>query len=67
MTTAIIIIVILLTLAYFYLKCSLLTSFSMFMAAVFATLVTLSYYEVAANLLILRGYGMDWCCQAAMR
>ena len=60
MTTAIVILVILLTLAYFYLKCPLLASFSTLMATVFATVITLSYYETVADLFISRGYGADW-------
>jgi len=60
MTTAIILIVILLTLAYFYLKCPVMGSFSTLIATVFATVITLSYYETIADLFISRGYGADW-------
>jgi hypothetical protein len=60
MTTAVIIIVIFLTLIHFYLKCSLMTSFSTLIAAVFATVVAFSYHEAMADLFISRGYGADW-------
>lgn len=60
MTTAIVIIVILLTLAHFYLKCSLMTSFSTLIAAVFATVIAFSYHEAMADLFISRGYGAEW-------
>ena len=60
MTTAIIIIVISLTLIHFYLKCSLMTSFSTLISAVFATVVAFSYHEAMADLFISRGYGADW-------
>jgi hypothetical protein len=60
MTTAIVLIVILLTLAHFYLKCSLMTSFSTLVSAVLATVIAFSYHEAMADLFISRGYGADW-------
>lgn len=60
MTTAIVILVILLTLAHFYLKCSLMTSFATLVSAIFATVVAFSYHEAMADLFISRGYGADW-------
>ncbi|MBC8378532.1 MAG: hypothetical protein H8E62_05090 [Planctomycetes bacterium] len=60
MTTAIIILVMLLTLAYFYLKCSIMSSFSTMMIAIFASILSLSFYEMLAGLFISRGYGVEW-------
>jgi len=60
MTTAIILIVILLTLAYFYLKCPVMGSFLTLIATLFATVITLSYYETIAEFFISGGYGGDW-------
>jgi hypothetical protein len=60
MTTAIVILVILLTLAHFYLKCSLMSSFGTLVSAIFATVVAFSYHEAMADLFISRGYGADW-------
>jgi hypothetical protein len=56
-TIAIILIVISLTAAHFYLKCSVLTAFSTFMASIFGSIIAFSYYEMLADLFISRGYG----------
>lgn len=58
--TVITILIILLTLAHFYLKCSLVASFSTLMAAVIATVLAFSYHEAASNLFLSRGVGLDW-------
>lgn len=60
MALAIIILVMLLTLAHFYLKCSLMSSFSTLIAAILASILAFSYYESLANLFVARGYGVDW-------
>ncbi len=60
MTTAIILLIIVLTVIHFYLKCSLMTSFSTLVAAIFATVIAFSYHEAMADLFISRGYGADW-------
>ncbi len=60
MTTAIVILVVLLTLIYFYLKCPIMTSFSTMMVVIFASIVSLSHYEMLAELFISRGYGVEW-------
>ena len=60
MIFAIVIIAILLTLAYFYLKCSTIASFSMMMLFVIASIITFTYYEPLANVFISRGYGIQW-------
>lgn len=60
MATAIIIIVITLTLAHFYLKCSMMTSFSTMLASVFAMIIAFTYYEKLAELFVSRGYGVNW-------
>ena len=60
MIFAIVIIVILLTLAYFYLKCSTIASFSMMMIFIIASITTFTYYEKLADIFISRGYGIQW-------
>ena len=60
MALVIVILVLLLTLAFFHLKCSMMQSFMTLWSAVLATIVTFSYYELAAGLFISRGYGLDW-------
>ncbi|MCE5186468.1 MAG: hypothetical protein LLF76_10115 [Planctomycetaceae bacterium] len=60
MATAIIIIVLLLTLAHFYLKCSMMTSFSTMLASIFAMIIAFTYYEKLAELFVSRGYGVNW-------
>jgi hypothetical protein len=58
-TIAIILLVTLLTLSHFYLKCSVMTAFSTFMASIFGSIIAFAYYEMLANLFVSRGYG-DW-------
>ncbi len=48
------------TLAHFYLKCSVMTSFAAFMAAIFGSIIAFSYYEMLANVFLSRGYGGGW-------
>jgi hypothetical protein len=56
-TIAIILLVTLLTMAHFYLKCSVMTAFSTFMASIFGSIIAFTYYEMLADLFISRGYG----------
>lgn len=60
MATAIIIIVMALTLAHFYLKCSLMTSLSTMLASILAMIIAFTYYEKLAELFVSRGYGVNW-------
>ena len=60
MVPVIVILVLLLTLAFFYLKCSMMQSFMTLCSAVLATIIVFSYYEWVAELLISRGYILQW-------
>jgi len=60
MALLIVILVLLLTLAFFYLKCSMMQSFMTLWSAILATIIAFSYYELVAGLFISRGYGLDW-------
>jgi len=60
MALAIVILVMLLTLAYFYLKCSMMESFATLWSLVVTTIITFTYYEWAAGLFTSVGYGLDW-------
>ena len=59
------ILITLLTVAYFYLKCPILKSFAMMISAVLGLIIAFSYYEPLADVLISRGRGGQWahgCC-----
>ena len=60
LATAAVIIITLLCIAHFYLKSSLLASIATVMTALFAVIITFSYYEQVADLLISRGKGGQW-------
>ncbi|MBP8604383.1 MAG: hypothetical protein KBI46_00895 [Phycisphaerae bacterium] len=60
MELAIIVIGILLTMAYFYLKCTPMSSLSTLLASIFALIIAFSWYEKITELFISRGYGVDW-------
>ena len=60
MVLALVILALLLTLAFFYLKCSMMQSFMTLWSAVLATIIAFSYYELIADLFISRGFGLDW-------
>ncbi len=60
MTTAIILIIIVLTMAQFHLKCTPMKSYCTLMSAVFATVIAFSYHETLAHVFISRGYGGGW-------
>ncbi len=55
-----ILIIVLLSVAYFYLKSGALVSFATFAAAVFGVIVAFAYYEPLTNMLLSRGYGGQW-------
>ena len=55
-----ILIVVLLSIAYFYLKSGALVSFAAFAGAVFGIIVAFTYYEPLAGQLLSRGYGGQW-------
>ena len=55
-----VVIIIVLYVAYFYLKCSVLTSFATVAAAVFSLVLAFNYYEPVADMLISRGRGGEW-------
>ena len=60
MTTAIVILVMVLIIGYFYLKCSIMASLSTMMILIIASILTFSYYEKLAELFVSRGYGVQW-------
>lgn len=60
MAIIIVILMLLGTLAFFYLKCSMMQSLTMLWSSVIAMILTFSYYEVVAELFISRGYGLQW-------
>lgn len=55
-----ILIVVLLSVAHFYLKSGALVSFATFAGAVFGIIVAFTYYEPLAGQLLSRGYGRQW-------
>ncbi len=55
-----ILIVVLLSVAHFYLKSGALVSFATFAGAVFGIIVAFTYYEPLAGQLLSRGYGGQW-------
>jgi hypothetical protein len=59
MALVIVILALLSTLVFFYLKCSMMQSLMTLWSAVLATIIAFSYYEWVAELLISRGYGMN--------
>ncbi|MBE0536710.1 MAG: CvpA family protein [Phycisphaerae bacterium] len=56
----VIVIIVLLTVAQFYLKNKAMTSFGTMMASIFGFVLAFSYYEPLAGLLIGKGYGGQW-------
>ena len=55
-----VIVIIVLSIAYFYLKSPLLTSIVTTFAAIIGVLVAFNFYEVAADQLLSRGHGGQW-------
>lgn len=60
MALVIVILVLLLTLAFFYLKCSMMQSFATLWSTILSTIIAFSYYEWAAEFFISRGYALNW-------
>lgn len=60
MALVIVLLVLILTLAFFYLKCTFMQSLITLWSSIVATILAFSYYETVANLLISRGYGLQW-------
>jgi len=60
MALVIIIIVIIASLAVFYLKCSMMQSLTTLWSSVLAVIIAFSYYEIVAELFISRGYVLEW-------
>lgn len=60
MALAIIVLIVFLTLAYFHLKCSIMSSFSTLFASILGMILAFNWYEKAADLFISRGYGVNW-------
>lgn len=58
--TIFILIVVLLSVAHFYLKSGALVSFATFVGAIFGVIVAFTYYEPLAGQLLSRGYGGQW-------
>jgi len=55
-----VLLVLILTLAFFYLKCTMLQSLVTLWSSVVATVLAFSFYELAAELFISRGYVLQW-------
>ncbi len=55
-----ILIVVLLSVAHFYLKSGALVSFATFVGAIFGIIVAFTYYEPLAGQLLSRGFGGQW-------
>lgn len=60
MVLIIVILVLLFTLAFFYLKCTLMQSVMTLWSSVIATIIAFSFYERVGEQLISRGIGLDW-------
>ena len=60
MALVIVILVLLLTLAFFYLKCSMMQSLLTLWSAILSTIIAFSSYEFMAELFISRSFGLDW-------
>jgi hypothetical protein len=60
MALIMVLLVLTLTLAFFYLKCTMMQSLITLWSSVMATILTFSFYENVAALFISRGYGLQW-------
>ena len=58
--TVIALIIVLLSVAYFYLKCGALASFSTFIAGVVGLIVAFGYYEALGGFILSKGHGGQW-------
>lgn len=66
MTLIIILIVVIGTMAFFYLKCSMMRSFTTLWSSVLSLILAFSYYEIIAELFISRGFGFQWAHAGAI-
>lgn len=55
-----ILIIVVLTAAYFFLKCDAVTSFATLIAAVLGFILAFGYFETVGGLLLSKGYGGQW-------
>ncbi|MEN8127054.1 MAG: CvpA family protein [Planctomycetota bacterium] len=60
MALVIVLLVLVLTFAFFHLKCTMMQSFVMLWSSVVSTILAFSFYEFVAELLVSRGYGLQW-------
>jgi len=60
MTLVMVLLVLILTLAYFHLKCTMMQSLITLWSSVTATILAFSFYERIAELFISRGFGLQW-------
>lgn len=60
MALVMVLLVLILTLAFFYLKCTMMQSLMMLWSSIVATILAFSFYEKVAGLFITRGYGLQW-------
>jgi hypothetical protein len=60
MALVIVLLVLILTLAFFYLKCTMMQSLITLWSSVVSTIVVFSFYEKVALLFISRGAGLQW-------
>ncbi len=58
--TLFVVVILLLSTAYFYLKSPIIASFAMLISSMVAAIVSFSYYEMVAEMLIGTGYGGQW-------
>ena len=58
--TLFVVVILLLSTAYFYLKSPIMVSFAMLISSMVAAIVSFSYYEIVAEMLISTGYGGQW-------
>ena len=60
MALILILLIVVLTMAFFYLKCSLMQSICTLWFAVISTILAFAFFEVVANLIISYGYGIKY-------
>ncbi len=60
MALVMVLLVLILTLSFFYLKCTTMQSLVMLWSSVVSTMIAFSFYEQLADMLIARGYGLQW-------
>ena len=58
--TLFVVVILLLSTAYFYLKSPVIASFAMLISSIVAAIVSFSYYELLADMLVNAGHGGQW-------